>query len=251
MSLDPVIGTTLLAQDVELANAMAQLQTDPTKLNTFLSQRKQDLYNAVTREHSDNFQKVFGDLQRAQDTSKNVLYYHVRNKDLDTIQKDMVSRAAQDADNASYDSQNAKRQFEINEWSANNKLDTLFFLQLLFIGLTLAAPLLYMYRSGLIPGSVYYGVTGLVSVALILTAVVRIQYTSKTRDNRFWNRRRFQTIGGPPTKLSCESVVGLYDELRTKAQQGVNAISSAASAAEATYAGALQGAKTAYAGATQ
>jgi hypothetical protein len=221
MSLDQTISTTLLAQDVELANAMAELQTDPTKLNTFVGQRRQDLFNTVTREHSDNFQKVYGDLQRAQDTSKNVLYYHVRNKDLDNIQQDMVNRVSQDADNAMYDNQNSKRQFEINEWSAGNKMDTLFFLQLLFIGLTLSAPLLYLYRAGSIPGSVYYGVSSLVGIALVLTFIVRIQYTSKQRDNRFWNRRRFQRIGGPPTSVSCDAVVGLYDELRTKAKQGV------------------------------
>lgn len=213
MSLDQNIRDVLRYQDVELANAMNTLKDDPAKLTQFINTRKADLYNTVTKEHSDNFAKVYGDLGRAADTTKNILYYHVRNKDLDRTQEAVFKRAAMDADNATYDSQVAKRQFEINEWSSSNKLDTLFFFQLLFIGLTLLAPLLYMSRIGMIPNGVFYGVSLLIVTALVLTVAVRAQYTEKTRDLRFWNRRRFQQMGGPPTPPTCESIQGLASDL--------------------------------------
>lgn len=206
MSLGKNIQDVLNAQDVQLANAITELKNDPARLADFISKRKAELYNTVTAEHSDSFKKVYGDLERSSDTTKNILYYAVRNKDLDSLQQQIFDRTKAEAANASYDSQTAKRQFEANEWTSGNKNDTLFFFQLMFIGLTLTAPLLYMQKNGMIPTSVFYGVVGLVLVALVLTVVVRAQYTEKTRDQTFWNRRRFAQMGGPPTPPTCEAI---------------------------------------------
>jgi hypothetical protein len=203
------IANTLDLQDVELANTIANLRATPARLADFVATRKAAIYDTVTREHSDNFQKVYDDSKRASDSTKNILYYHVRNKDLDRTQQFVLDKAKGDADNATIDSQNAKRQFEINEWTVGNKKDTLFFFQLLFIALCVNAPLLYMSRTGMIPNGVFYGVSGLVLVALILTLVVRVQYTNYSRDNHFWNRRRFAQMGGPPTLVSCDAIQGL------------------------------------------
>ena len=219
MALDKNIQDVLQLQDVQLANAMNTLRADPAKLNQFITDRKSDLYNTVTKEHSDNFQKVFGDLTRASNTTKNILYYHVRNKDLDSLQSQVYENAKGNADAAMMNSQNAKRQVEMNEWSAENKRDTLFVLQLTFIVLTVTAPLLYVQRAGLLPSSVFYGIMGLLVLAVILTIAVRIQYTEKTRDQRFWNRRRFAQMGGPPVLPTCDEVKGLY-------QRGVNAVTN-------------------------
>jgi hypothetical protein len=208
MSLQKNIQDALNAQDVELANALNEMKANPSKLSDFISTRKADLYNTVSREHSDSFQKVYGDLQRSSDTTKNILYYHVRNKDLDSLQQQIFNTTKTSADNAQYDSQVARRQFQINEWTVGNKQDTLFFMQMLFIGLTLIAPLLYMNRGGMVPDAVFYGVVGLVILAIVLTVIVRAQYTNKTRNQTFWNRRRFQSMGGPPVTPTCDAVVG-------------------------------------------
>jgi hypothetical protein len=210
MSLEKNIQDTLRLQDIELANAMTTLRNNPAQLSQFISQQKGALYNTVTKEHSDNFEKVYGDLVRSGDTVKNIAYYHVRNKDLDNTQQSVFSNARAAADAATYDSQIAKRQFEINEWTAGNKRDTLFFMQLLFIALTIIAPLLYLTRAGFVPMSVFSTISFLILAALVLTFAVRYQYTDKSRDLRFWNRRRFQQYGGPPTAPTCESVQALY-----------------------------------------
>jgi hypothetical protein len=219
MALDKNIQDVLRLQDVQLANAMNTLRADPSKLNTFITDRKADLYNTVTKEHSDNFQKVYGDLTRASNTTKNILYYHVRNKDLDSLQNQVYQNTKGTADAATMNSQNAKRQVEMNEWSAENKRDTLFVLQLTFIVLTLTAPLLYVQRMGLLPSSVFYGIIGLLVLAVILTITVRAQYTEKTRDQRFWNRRQFAKMGGPPVTPTCEEQQGLYE-------RGANALAN-------------------------
>jgi hypothetical protein len=213
MALQKNIQDVLSLQDVQLANAMNTLRADPSKLNQFITDRKSELYNTVTREHSDNFQKVFGDLTRASNTTKNILYYHVRNKDLDSLQQKVYENARGSADAAMMNSQNAKRQVEMNDWAAENKRDTLFVLQLTFIVLTITAPLLYVQRMGLVPSSVFYGVISLLVIAVILTIAVRAQYTSKSRDQRFWNRRRFAGMGGPPVTPTCQEPTGLADDV--------------------------------------
>ena len=62
---------------------------------------------------------------------------------------------------------NAKRQYEINEWTSNNKLDTLFFYQLLLITLSITAPLLYLNKNGLLPSSAFYGIVGVLGIAVV------------------------------------------------------------------------------------
>ena len=211
MSLEKNISDVLTLQDVELANAITGLKGEPAKLADFVRQQKASLYNTVTKEHSDNYEKVYGDLIRAGDTVKNITYYHVRNKDLDNTQQAILDKARSEADAATFDSQVAKRQFEINEWTVGNKMDTLFVMQMLFIGLTLTAPLLYLSRLGYMPMSVFSTISFLILVAIILTFVVRYQYTSNSRDLRFWNRRRFAQMGGPPTPPTCEAIQGLAE----------------------------------------
>jgi hypothetical protein len=100
-----------------------------------------------------------------------------------------------------------ERQYEINEWTSNNKLDTLFFYQLLLITLTLMAPLLYLQKNGIIPSTAFYGITGILAIAVVLTLIVRAQYTYGTRDLRYWNRRRFASMGGPPTATTCDAII--------------------------------------------
>ena len=176
--MDASINQVLQLQDVELMNAISDLKSNPAKLNDYISSQKSDLYNRIAKEHSDTFQKVYGDAVRASNTANNVLYYYVRNKDLDTLQQSVMGRSKQELDSASYDAQTAKRQFEINEWTVGNKQDSLFFLQVTLIAFTFLAILLYLRRIGFVPTAVFMGVGSLVTIALILTLIVRVQYTN-------------------------------------------------------------------------
>jgi hypothetical protein len=245
MSLEKSIEDSLRLQDIELANSVSFLKNDPTKLAKFISQKKAALYDTVTKEHSDNFQKVYSDLVHSGDTVKNITYYHVRNKDLDNTQQAVVDRVRNEAEAATYDSQIAKRQFEINEWTVGNKMDTLFFMQLLFIGLTITAPLLYLTRAGFIPMTVFSSISFMILVALVLTFVVRYQYTDQTRDLRFWNRRRFAQMGGLPTPPTCEAIQGLYSSSLAAAQELGEQASSAGAAVQSGVGSALISAGTA------
>jgi hypothetical protein len=210
-------GDILTIQDANLLNSLNAMT--PEQIQQLINTRKSEVYNAVTADHSDSFQKVHGDLVRAGNTVKNILYYAVRNKDLESTHDSVYNAAKSSADAATYDSQIAKRQFEINEWTVGNKRDTLFFMQIMFIALTIYIPLLYLNRIGIVPSSTLYGIGLLMLLAVIFTFVVRYQYSDKLRDNKYWNRRRFAQMGGPPVTPTCEA-------LKSLAQQSSESISS-------------------------
>ena len=200
----PSITAAVVAQDIQLSQALNALSaTDRQRYNETV---KSNLLATVKTQHSDNFQRQYTDAVNNANTVKNVFYYYKRNQDLNDIQSSLLEKATKEADNASYDTETSKRQFEINEWTANNKLDTLFVFQLLFIGLTILVPILYLNRIGLVPYSAFYGISFIVLVAIVLTLVVRLTYTWKTRDLRYWNRRRFAKQGGPPVPPTCAEV---------------------------------------------
>jgi hypothetical protein len=207
MTSRAVIQNAIVAQDVQLASALADITaTDNTAITNYLNKQANTLRNQVTKNHSDNFSTTYASAVNTGNTIKNIMWYNQRNKDLYNTQTAVLSRATDDAQGVQRDNQTSKRQFEINEWTANNKLDTLFIMQLIFIGLMILVPLMYLTRMGIIPYSAFYGVSVLVLIAIILTFVVRLQYTSNTRDLRYWNRRRFARQGGPPTPPTCDQV---------------------------------------------
>jgi len=81
------------------------------------------------------------------------------------------------------------RQGEINEWQAQNKMDTLFFLQILFIFLGLVIVLLFLRQGGIISDSVMYVIVGVLLLIVVGVLWNRASYTEMSRDKRYWNRR--------------------------------------------------------------
>jgi len=81
------------------------------------------------------------------------------------------------------------RQGEINEWQAQNKLDTLFFLQILFIFFGLVIVLIFLAQGGMLSNTVMYIIVGILLLIVIGVLWNRAAYTEKSRDKRYWNRR--------------------------------------------------------------
>lgn len=91
-----------------------------------------------------------------------------------------------------YNTDLANRQVQVNEWSYNNKMDTLFVFQILFISLLFVGILLILKGQGIVNGSfVWYSmfITLVIDIVIIINRSV---YTNSRRDNRFWNKKRFQ-----------------------------------------------------------
>ncbi len=101
-----------------------------------------------------------------------------------------------------YNIELAHRQVEINEWSYNNKMDTLFFFQILFITLMFLAILFYLKGAGFLSGAFVWYVFAVVILLLGLILINRAMYSRYRRDQRFWHRRRFDEDNKKDSPLS-------------------------------------------------
>lgn len=86
------------------------------------------------------------------------------------------------------------RQFEINEWSNNNKLDTLFFMQILFICLTFISTMMFLKLHDYITPYVFTITSIIAAIIACGTLILRARYTSVVRDSRYWHKARFPSV---------------------------------------------------------
>jgi hypothetical protein len=97
------------------------------------------------------------------------------------------------------------RQYEINEWQAQNKLDTLFFLQTSFLYFVFVVILTVLERYGIINSMSFYIVSGIGLLILIGILWNRSTYTERSRDKRHWNRRYIGLDQDLSAKNQCAS----------------------------------------------
>jgi hypothetical protein len=163
----------------------AELQS----VTTDTAQTRADKVNAVLSKiqatEINSFDSVYAP---ASTSSQNVLTYAMvlnRNNTIQDIASDLTTE-----NKAKLTGRDTfTRQAEINEWEAQNKMDTLFFLQILFLYLTTLVITFYLRQIGLFPSTIVYILAG---VGLLIVGLVlwnRASYTSSTRDKRYWNRR--------------------------------------------------------------
>ena len=226
-------------QEVELAQALAEIQSNGG-LAAFSTDRINELMTTISQEHSDTAVKNFSEMEQSQNSYNNIMYYYARNKDLNNVQQSVLDRSTQEALGAQHDSQLAKRQFEINEWSAGNKAETLFLMQLFLMAVTFTIFMLFLNRMGVLPTFVFVIVSTIIFIAFILTFAIRYQYTTYSRSNRYWNRKSYpdmsgnlppSTCPGPDADASGVNYLSLAEaEVTTFAQQAASAAGGAASA---------------------
>lgn len=103
-------------------------------------------------------------------------------------QSDRISADLLDMSDPITDADTTKRIYEMNEWTVQNKKDTLFVLSSLFIALSTLLLLTVLWRMGVSTG--YTAAIYAVPVVIIFAFIVinRSQYTNNIRDQRYWNR---------------------------------------------------------------
>jgi hypothetical protein len=160
--------------------------------------------NTINAEERTNFLTT---LNATDGTSNNALTYGVllsRNQSLSDSAKDMIAenkRAAAGGSKETY-----ARQGEINEWQAQNKLDTLFFLQLSFLFFTVLVVLLFLRQYGVITSPILWIFIVVLGLLVVGTLVSRVSYTANSRDQRHWNRRFLGlSDSGLSAKIACAS----------------------------------------------
>jgi len=101
---------------------------------------------------------------------------------------DRISADLLDMSDPVIDADTTKRIYEMNEWTVQNKKDTLFVLSSLFIALSTLLLLTVLWRMGLSTGytAAIYAVP--VVIVFVFILINRSQYTNNIRDQRYWNR---------------------------------------------------------------
>lgn len=227
-TLDSVIGTTQLYQDVELATAIAQLKSDPAQLQAFLQNTQSKVYDKITQQKTDTFQKVYGDLGRAGKVQEAVLMYNKRTQDLVAVQDDIYATQKEKTDAVVEDKQTAGRKGEMNEWTVNNKRDTLFVMSSLFIMLSAFLLFTGLWRMQMLSATTCLMMAVPLLLIFILIVVNRSQYTDILRNKRYWNKKDFPgkygtvTSGCPSTSIA--SIAGGAQGLAAGAIGGVGSM---------------------------
>lgn len=118
----------------------------------------------------------------------------------------MATAAEQEAaDKAKYNTDLATRQVQINEWAYEDKMDTLFVFQIVFMSILFLIILFYIKDLGIFPSSFTWYVFFILVLIVGLIIINRATFTARKRDRRFWNRRR------QPDDRAVDSPVGKGD----------------------------------------
>ena len=201
MSLDQIINNTKLYQDIELATAIGELKQNPQQLQQFLQSQQDKIYEDVTKQKDATFQKVYGDLTRITKAQESTILYNVKNMELSKLHTNIYNSQRKNAESLTYDKELANRKYEMNEWSVNNKKDTLFIYSMLFIMLSGFLLLIVLWRAQIINSGLCVRLGTPLLVIFTFTIVYRSQHTKYFRDKRYWNRQTFGKFGEIPMPL--------------------------------------------------
>ena len=188
-NVESINSLTRLAQDVQYSSALRDMT--PEQRTKYFQSQKDELLNGVLSEREGTFTKMHTDAQRNNAIQTSLLFYQQRNQDLKDMGGAFDSQNKTSIQTAKFNNDLATRQYEINQWSYENKMDTLFVFQLLFVTLVLSAIVVYLSKIGLFGNALVGLLCGVLMIVVILVLVVRANYTAKTRDQRYWNRRQF------------------------------------------------------------
>ena len=245
-SLDQIIDTTQLLQDVETSQAIQQM--DPQSLQRYLQNAQTNLYRDVTQSKDGAIQKAYGELEQASSTQHAISYYQQRNQDLSNIQGQVYQDRKGNADAVLFDRDLAKRQFEMNQWETSNKMDTLFIYQQLLIILCAVIIMSYLWNKSILSAYVFFGLLFVLVCIFVFTIVNRAQYNNTLRDSRYWSQRLFPSYSTVPIPNICggDAVQDVESEYNSAVQDVESGYNSAVQSAQSDYNSAAQSIQNAY-----
>jgi hypothetical protein len=188
---------TAVTQELERLQFSTELRKNPQEYSAYVNTRIDQMVGEISETKTDAFKKAQIDLGRYMDMDHNANFYKVRNSDVDRLTKSVSDNNSSIAQGLAQDKQISKRQFEINEWYNQNKLETLFFLQMFFVTSLGMILLLSLVKAGYIPVLLAAIGSAVIGFGVVFTGIYRYYYTDQTRDVRLWNRRKFGQTAAP------------------------------------------------------
>ena len=187
-NINDIINFTNLLQDVELATALNNLT--PTEKLAYITNQQNNVFTKIINQKEDTYNKVYGDLDIATQSQISNLRYGERTRDLSRVQTQIYNNQKESVHAVNNDKNLSGRKMEMNEWTVNNKNDTLFIYSSLFIMLSGLLLITVLWRMGAISYYLWLGLGVPLVIIFILTLLVRLQYTNTLRNNRYWNNKR-------------------------------------------------------------
>ena len=238
--IDQVIASANLYQDVELATAISALK-NAGQVTSFIQSQQSKVYNDIVKQKEDTFSKLYGDLGRAGRVQESVLMYGKRTQQLAGVQDQIYDNQKNSADAIIDDHSLANRKTEMNEWSVNNKKDTLFVYSSLFVMLSGLLLLTGLLRMEMISTSLWVGMGLVLIVVFVLIVVNRSHYTNMLRNKRYWNKQIFEgKYGKIPIPLCPDVMDSLNTGMDSLGEQAQAAATAAATNVRTAGADALQ-----------
>lgn len=186
------IPRTQEIQELEKIKFSYDLRKNPDDFNRYVSERIDRISNETMDKKRAAFQKAHTDMGRYFDMDHNANFYKIRNNDVVNLQDQMLQRSRAAFQGIRHDKDLTRRQAEINEWYFNDKLETLFFLQIFFVVVLSMAIVTYLQKNGYITSQFAVYLTAILFFVVIGTGLYRNRYTNEFRDARFWSKRNFR-----------------------------------------------------------
>jgi hypothetical protein len=187
--ISKLVDSTQSLTDLELKAYLTSLT--PAEQSELITQKNNTAVTNSAANKSVNFTAANQAVLSSDNSITSAAYYLLRTQNLTSLANDMYKITDKQATEATVNKTLANRQYEINEWSNSNKLDTLYFLQILFITLTFTATLLFLQKNGAIPTYLFSLLSFLAVVFALLVLILRWRFTAVKRDGQYWNKQRW------------------------------------------------------------
>jgi hypothetical protein len=187
--ISKLVDSTQSLTDLELKAYLTSLT--PAEQTAVITENNNRAVTNSSANKSVNFTAANQAVLSSDNSITSAAYYLLRTQNLTSLANDMYKITDKQATEATVNKTLANRQYEINEWSNSNKLDTLYFLQILFITLTFTATLLFLQKNGAIPTYLFSLLSFLAVVFALLVLILRWRFTAVKRDGQYWNKQRW------------------------------------------------------------
>jgi len=189
VSMDTLIDQTKIIGDMELQAYLASLGN--SQKADFINSNIGEAISSVSSNKSSKYSDLMDQVTGADNNITSAAYYLSRTRDLTDLAKDIDNATLSQLNVSDINRNLSVRQTEINEWSNHNKLDTLYFLQILFISLTLIGIMAFLLSFNLISQSLFTFVSYVIGILALVILLLRWRFTKVNRDSRYWHKGRF------------------------------------------------------------
>ena len=200
-SLSESINNAKTTADFELSSYFSQMSRSDKA--DYAGNNAMDALNRIKALKQDRFTYLNEDLRGVDNNLTSTAYYITRTNDLKDMANDVDEVTTKQLSVSDINTGVVRRQEEINEWANNNKLDTLFFLQVLFISLTFISSLMFINSKGLISSYLLNLFIVLTTAFAVFVLITRARYTNIRRNPRYWNKMRFTNHPGESSDDTC------------------------------------------------